>query len=50
MGQVDLRLVIPDALRLRHSFICLELLAQASLGLYRSVYPDSEELIGGNYL
>lgn len=30
MGQVDLRLVIPDVLRLRHSFIGLELLGESA--------------------
>lgn len=50
MGQVGLRLVIPDVLRLRHLFICLELLGEfwplqiSVCDLY------NDELIGGNYL
>lgn len=45
MGQVDLKLVIPDVFRLRHSFIGL-----ATLSLSRSVCLCRGELIGGNYL
>lgn len=50
MGQVGLRLVLPDVLRLRHLFICLELLGE-SWPLQISVCDlYNDELIGGNYL
>lgn len=50
MGQVGLRLVIPDVLTLRHSFICLELLGE-SWPLQISVCDlYNDELIGRNYL
>lgn len=50
MGQVGLRLVIPHVLRLRHLFICLELLGESwPLQIsFCDLYND--ELIGGNYL